>query len=126
MGWLAKTKATPQLSRNEALDCTPVRNRHVSEQRLDSGEILIVYPLAVRPWMATVAKWLGARETLRTGKLQLDLLGSSVWERLDGRTPLRQLAAAFAQEHRLEPKEAQVAVTQFVRELGRRGLVGLR
>jgi hypothetical protein len=45
---------------------------------------------------------------------------------LDGRTPLRRIAAAFAETHRLERKEAEVATAQFIRELGRRGLIGLR
>jgi hypothetical protein len=45
---------------------------------------------------------------------------------LDGRTPVWKIAAEFAREHQLEPTEAEVAVSQFVRELGRRGLLGLR
>jgi hypothetical protein len=31
----------------------------------------------------------------------------------------------FAETHRLEKKEAEVSVTQFIRELGQRGLLGL-
>jgi hypothetical protein len=45
---------------------------------------------------------------------------------LDGQTSLQGIAAAFSETHRLERKEAEVAVTQFIRELGRRGLIGLR
>jgi hypothetical protein len=32
----------------------------------------------------------------------------------------------FAETHRLENREAEVSVTQFIRELGKRGLLGLR
>jgi hypothetical protein len=89
--------------------------------------MLVRYPVTVRPWMAAVARWLGAGDTPpRTARLQLDRLGSGVWSMLDGQTPLRRVAAAFAEIHRLERKEAEVAVAQFVRELGRRGLIGLR
>jgi hypothetical protein len=127
MGWLTKKDSAPRPSRSEALACVPVKNRHVSEQRLDSGEVVVLYPVAVRPWMAAAARWLGAGASPpRTAKLQLDRLGSYVWGMLDGQTSLRRIAAAFAAEHRLERKEAEVAVTQFIRELGRRGLVGLR
>jgi hypothetical protein len=115
------------LTRGEALGCIPVKSRHVREQRLESGEMLVIYPVTVRPWMAKLARWLGDRGSPpRTAKLQLDHLGSDVWAMLDGQTPLRRIAEAFAEDHRLERKEAEVAVTQFIRELGRRGLIGLR
>jgi hypothetical protein len=61
----------------------------------------------------------------RTGKLQLDLLGSTVWTMLDGQTPLRKL-------RRHSPGTSTgtggggIAVTQFVRGICWRGLVGLR
>jgi hypothetical protein len=127
MGWLTKTPKAPRLTRGEALNCTPVKNEHVRESRLESGELLILYPVTMPPWTAALARWIGAgKAPPRTGKLQLDLLGSAVWSMLDGRTPLRRLVAVFAEAHQLEPKEAEVAVTQFIRELGRRGLIGLR
>lgn len=128
MGWLSKDRAAPeQPTRREALDCIPVKNRHAREQRLDNGDVVVLYPVTVRPWMTALARWLGAGATPeRTAKLQLDRLGSAVWDMLDGRTPLRRIAAAFAETHRLERKEAEVATAQFIRELGRRGLIGLR
>ena len=127
MGWITKKPSPPQLSRGEALGCIPVKSRHVREQRLESGEVLVFYPVTVRPWMAKLARWLGDRDSPpRTAKLQLDHIGSAVWAMLDGQTPLRRIAAAFAEDHRLERKEAEVAVTPFIRELGRRGLIGLR
>lgn len=127
MGWMTRQKTTPPLTRREALGGIPVKNRHVREQRLESGEVLIFYPVAAAGWIGRLSKWLGAQEAPpRAGKLQLDLLGSTVWAMLDGQTPLRQIAAAFAREHQLEVAEAEVSVTQFIRELGRRGLVGLR
>ncbi len=128
MGWLTKDRATPlPPTRGEALDCIPVKNRYVREERLENGDVLVRYPVTVRPWMGVLARWLGAGAAPpRTAKLQLDRLGSGVWAMLDGQTSLRRIAAAFAETHRLERKEAEVAVTQFVRQLGRRGLIGLR
>jgi hypothetical protein len=127
MGWLTKDRSVPKQTRSEALACIPVKNRHVREQRLDSGELVVLYPVTVRPWMALLARWLGAAAAPPSiAKLQLDRLGSAVWAMLDGRTPLRRIAANFAEDHQLEWKEAEVAVTRFIRELGRRGLIGLR
>jgi len=127
MGWMMKKPEPPLLTRGEALGCIPVKSRHVREQRLESGEVLVFYPVTVRPWMAKLARWLGSGDSPpRTAKLQLDQLGSTVWAMLDGRSCIRAIAATLAEAHRLEPREAEVAVTQFIRELGRRGLVGLR
>jgi hypothetical protein len=124
---MTRQKTKPTLTRSEALGCIPVKNHHVQEQRLESGELVILYPVTARPWIVKVSKWFGASETPpRTGKLQLDALGSAVWAMLDGQASIRAIAAAFAREQRLETREAEVAVTQFVRELGRRGLIGLR
>jgi hypothetical protein len=59
-------------------------------------------------------------------KFQLDELGTAVWNLMDGKRSVRQLVKIFAGTHRLEPREAEVSVTQFIRELGRRGLIGMR
>jgi hypothetical protein len=32
----------------------------------------------------------------------------------------------FAETHRLQIREAEVAVSQFIRQLGQRGLIGMR
>ncbi|MCU0559300.1 MAG: PqqD family protein [Desulfobacterales bacterium] len=115
------------MSREEALGCTPVKNRHVSASRRVGGEVVLHYPVSPPPWVARVARWFGQPPgPPRIGKLQLDVLGTAVWDMIDGRRSLREIAAAFAATHQLEPKEAQVAVSQFARELGRRGLIGLR
>jgi hypothetical protein len=115
------------LSRSEALGCIPAKNRHLREERLASGEVTILYPVTPPAWLRKLSGWLGIADAgPRVGKLQLDSLGTSVWARLDGRASIRTIAAALAEAHRLEPREAEVAVAEFIRELGRRGLVGLR
>ena len=89
--------------------------------------MVIVYPVAPRPWITTLARWLGAGPAApRTAKLQLDAMGSEVWAMLDGQATLREVAGRFADGHRVGAAEAETAVAQFVRELGRRGLVALR
>jgi len=116
----------PAISRAEALDRIPAKNVQISEDRLETGEVLIGYPVTIRPFFATLVKRFGGpEEQVQTKKLQLDTLGSSVWDLLDGKRSVRQLIQIFAETHQLQPREAEVAVTQFIRELGRRGLIGL-
>jgi hypothetical protein len=59
-------------------------------------------------------------------KLQLDELGTQVWKLVDNRRTVREIVREFARSHQLMEKEAEVAVTRFLRELGKRGLIGLR
>ena len=126
MGWPKKKDRRARITRDDALGCTPVKNRHVRESHLESGEVVVHYPVAVRPWVARLVRFLGKEEASpRDGKLQLDALGTAVWDMIDGKRSLRRIVAAFAAAHQLEAREAEIAVTQFVRELGRRGLVGL-
>jgi hypothetical protein len=116
----------PTISRAEALNRIPVKNVQITEDRLETGEVLIGYPVTIRPFLASLVKRFGgSEEQVQTKKLQLDTLGSSVWDLLDGKRSVRQLIQIFAETHQLQPREAEVAVTQFIRELGRRGLIGL-
>jgi hypothetical protein len=127
MGWSTSKRAPAVVSREEALGCTPVKNRYVRESRLPGGEVVLHYPVSAPPWAARVARWLRKNPgEPRVGNLELDALGTAVWDMIDSQRSLREIAAAFAGSHQLALKEAQVAVSQFARELGRRGLIGLR
>lgn len=121
-----KKSGTSRLSRREALESTPVKNLQISETRLESGEVIIEYPLAMRPWIAALAGRLGGNQNRKpTKKLQLDALGTSVWDLVDGKRSVRMIIRVFAKAHRLENREAEISVTGFLRQLGQRGLIGM-
>jgi len=114
-------------NRSEALECTPVKNDRIEESRLESGELLLTYPVTIRPWLAGLFRRLGAKsERTVLKKLQLDPLGTEVWELMDGNARVRDIIRRFASVHHLPQQEAEVAVTRFLWDLGKRGLVGLR
>lgn len=124
---LKKQPHSFQLTKNQAMTLVPVKNIDSTETRLESGDIVLTYPVTMRPWMA---KWIrrikGPSPQIGSRKLQLDGLGSQVWNMIDGRRTVREIADAFAGSHQLEAREAEVAVTQFLRDLGKRGLIGLQ
>ena len=121
-----KKSGASDLSRTEALEYTPVKSSQISEIRLESGDVVIEYPLIVRPWIAAVARRLGgSQDRKQTKKLQLDAMGTSVWDLVDGKRSVRMIVQIFAKDHRLENREAEVSVTSFIRQLGQRGLLGL-
>ena len=59
-------------------------------------------------------------------KLQLDILGTEVWDLVDGKSTVMEIIDLFAKLHQLYHKEAEISVIQFLRELGRRGIVGMK
>jgi len=121
-----KSKDVP-ISRADALDRIPVKNIQITEARLETGEVVISYPVTMRPFFAGLVKRFGGPEVqIQMKKLQLDELGTSVWDMINGKFSVRQLVERFGKAHQLEAREAEVSVTQFIRELGRRGLIGLR
>jgi hypothetical protein len=82
---ILRKKRKLAISRAEALKCIPVKNMDVTEIRLESGEVLLNYPVGIRPWMAKIVGHLGGKpDKTQTKKIQLDMLGTSVWDQLDG------------------------------------------
>jgi hypothetical protein len=115
------------LSRAEALACRPVRNREIREEKLENGDLLLTVPLLVRPWLTGLARAFGLQDRQAvTRKLQLDEMGSFTWALMDGERSLADLVEIVSRHYRLHRRETEVAVTTFLRELGRRGLIGFR
>jgi hypothetical protein len=116
-----------EMTREWALKCTPVKNTQIKEKRLETGEVLLAYPIKTRPWIASIIRRFGGPGSeIHIKRLQLDRLGTSVWDLMDGRRSVRQIVRRFASQYQLNAKEAEVAVTQFLRTLGKRGLIGLK
>lgn len=124
---LSRKKKSGLPSREDALECTPIKNDRVEESRLENGELQLSYPVNSRPWLAGFVRRLGRKpKGTYLKKLQLDALGTEVWELLDGGTRVRDVIRQFAARHHLQQREAELSVTRFLRELGKRGLIGLR
>jgi hypothetical protein len=122
-----KKHTDAEISRFEALNCIPVKNLHARETRGETGLVLLCYPVEIRPWIAGwIRRFGGSSDGGRIKKLQLDELGTAVWDLLDGSRSVGQVVQHFTAMQRLHLKEATVAVTLFLRELGKRGLIGLR
>ncbi|GBC63967.1 PqqD family protein [Desulfonema ishimotonii] len=114
------------MTRAEALGCRPVRSGEITEEVLASGLVRITYPVRMRPLLASLARRFGGSDRPVMRKLELDTLGTAVWHLIDGQRPVEQIVRAFAKMYTLQPKEADLSVTAFIRELGRRGIIGLK
>lgn len=121
-----KQDAPASISRAEALRCRPVKHPRVSEETLAAGVVLVSYPLRTRPWIARIARRFDSGpEKPIIKKIQLDEMGSAAWRLIDGRRTVARIIREFSDAYRLHPREAEVSITLFIRELGKRGIIGL-
>lgn len=124
---IKKKSSSQPLTKKKALDFRPIKNPEISEKRLDTGEVMITYFIRVRPWMASLIRRLGKKQDNSfEKKIQLDELGTTVWDLIDGKSSVKQIIKEFAAKYRLHIKEAEVSVTGFIKTLGKRGLIGLK
>lgn len=122
-----KNQPDTQISRRDALGCKPVRNPQVISARMDSGGTVLTFTVVLRPWFVRFYERFGKSSSgAITKKLQLDELGTAVWDMINGVSTVQQIVEAFAKKYQLHGKEAEVAVTRFIRDLGKRGLIGLK
>lgn len=123
--WFRKSRGPGSVSRSEALNCRPMKHPKVAEETLAAGVVLLSYPLKTRPWIAGMTRRLRMSEAPVIKKLQLDEMGTAAWRLIDGRRSVAGIIRRLSDDYQLHPKEAEVSVTLFIRELGRRGIVGL-
>ena len=117
----------PNHTRHKALECVPVKNPQVSEEEQENGELRLQYQVRVRPWFHGVVKKITkSSSTVINRTLQLDILGASVWQMIDGKKSVRKIIDEFQKVHQLDRKEAEISVTTFLKQLGERGLIAMR
>jgi hypothetical protein len=126
MGFFKKKPPAPALTRDEALRCIPVKSEAVQPSRTPEGMIRLRYPLVLKPWLAELARRFSRGPAAPPSRqLELDELGSLTWDLIDGQRTVSGIVQHFARQTQAHPKEAEAAVAQFLRELGRRGLIAM-
>ena len=116
----------PKPDRKAAMSAIPVRNPEVREEVLSDEQVRLTYTITVKPMFASLGKRLGGGLWVVDKKLELDELGTAVWRMVDGKRDVRALCKAFAGQYGFHLREAELSVTTFIRELGKRGIIGLK
>jgi len=115
---------TTSITRTESLACIPVQSAHVTYSHQEDGNVIIEYPLPLKPFFVSLARKFNKTEEQKlTKKLQLDNIGSRVWLMIDGSTDVKTIIKRIVPETGLSLQEAELSVTTFLRELGRRELI---
>lgn len=116
--------SSPQLSKNEAFAAVPVPSRELKVLLTAEGLVRLSYPIRLHPWLARLVPRQAAAVARRT--IELDGMGSFVWNHIDGDRSVRGLADLVTERYACLPVEAENAVADFLRQLGRRGIIGMR
>ena len=114
------------LSRQEALQCKPVVNASVDFSKSDNGTILLEYPLPIKPFFLSLFRRFQQSYDYPTKKIELDEMGSAVWNYIDGQTTVRDMIEDFAVRYKITVEEAEQSITAFLVELGKRGIIAMR
>ena len=115
------------MTREQALACKPIQNNVISWKNLDSDLIQIEYTMVLKPLLSAIFKRFSKNTTATpTRKIQLDKMGSSVWKMIDGHKSTADIIQEFAVAQNISTQESEQSITSFLRELGKRGLIGLR
>ena len=120
-------KPDNNLNRYDSLSCIPEKSVDVEEIFLGEDCLRLSYQASYRPLFLKVRQLVGRTGSPKfTRKVELDQLGTQVWNLIDGKNDVHAIIGQFAGMHNLDPKEAEISVVLFLRSLGKKGLIGMR
>jgi len=126
----------PQLGRSEFLTMRPIRNPQITWVKSEDGRIRITIPLKQLKKEGKTTKIEGRkrrrkRESLfskltpdpKEKHIQLDVIGSIVWEFCDGENTVKEIVGHLHNEYKLLPSEAEISLNSYFNDLSKRGLL---
>ena len=114
-------KAGPALTREQAMQAWPVRNPALKVHVADDDAVTIELPRR-KDWMGGVLGFLFSVPQAKP--VQLDEVGSLVWNLCDGDHTVRDIVGALVDEYKLNRREVEVSLTEYLQTLAKRGMVG--
>ncbi len=120
-------KPRKKAQRNESPDvvlrAVPYRNEAMEITDRPDGGLVASIPMRRPKFLVPPISWLLPYSSHR--RVQLDALGAGVLRMCDGKSTVETLIERFASQHQLTFREAQISVTQFLRQMAQRGLVAI-
>ena len=105
------------------LRAVPYVNESLALNRRSGGGAVAEVPLENPRYLVPPLSWLLPFSGKR--RIELDAVGLAVLEMCDSHRSVEKIVEKFAADHKLSFREAQLPVTQFLRQLTRRGIVVL-
>jgi hypothetical protein len=116
-----KKRPDSEFERADILKSLPLHNELIEWEVDDKEEVSLVIPQKETLWIRLVAKLF-----MLPGKrvVVLDDVGSYVWQLCDGHNSIGQIIKHLCGKYRMTRKEAETSLFTFMRQLGKRGMVG--
>jgi hypothetical protein len=103
------------------LRAVPHVNQALETQHRSDGSLVVSVPIPRPKYLVPPLSWILPFSPNR--RVELEPVGSGVLGMCDGRRTVEAIIETFAADHKLSFREAQLAVTQVLRQLMKRGLV---
>jgi len=107
-------------SREEVLKARPLRNPVVTWERNEQGEVVLNIPLQ-KGRVLKALKWFFPAPDYK--QLVLDEIGGDMWELCDGNNTIDQIRQHLSSKYKLERREAEASILEYLRQLAKRRLV---
>ena len=122
-GWNSGKRPTADF-----LGAVPHANREMAVEkgvRRDpgAGGAVVSVPLRRPRWLVPPLSWVIPFSSHR--RVELDAVGLAVLQMCDGHRTVEEMIEKFARDNKLTFREAQLPVTQFLRQLTQRGIVAI-
>jgi len=111
-----------RISREQMLGSRPVRNQ-VLEWKHKDNKVLIVFRRKESKSIGFLSKIFHIPEKK---VVELDSLGARVWQMCDGQHTVEKMIEALVAENKLEYKEAEVALLQFLKTLAQKRMIAFQ
>ncbi len=118
-----KPPKTADVPAAKFLPAVPYVNQAMRIERRRNGTALVSIPMRKPRYLVPPLSWIIPFSSHR--RVELDKVGLRVLDLCDGRRNIESVIDRFAAEHKLSFREAQLAVTQFMRQLVQRGMVAI-
>jgi len=114
-------KRVPRLTPEQVLTSRPVRNEALKTEPMEGGGLRVHVSRGGKWWVRLLALLFPIP---RERVVELDSAGQQVWELCDGKNTLREITEEFQRRHKLTRSEAEWSLRVYLKDLGKRGLVG--
>ena len=118
------TSKRAQPTWREMLQLRPVRNPNLEWSEKEGRVVLQIRLSEKKDWKLRLLNLLIPIPSNRSKEIMLDAIGTDVWQMTDGQNTLGRIAKALAEKYKLSPREAEMSLQQFFKELGKRGYIG--
>ena len=115
-------KSAPPISRHDAMQIMPIRNPSLEWELNEDGNAVISLPRRQDLKGRILTFFFSIPESR---PVVLDEVGSFVWQRCDGEHNMHELVTSLRKEYRLNPKEVQVSLLEYMKMLGARGMIAV-